>query len=522
MLRKHSIFSKLILNILPLWMIPFLIVLAILFNYTCAKTRNDEAKLLENKLNTYMQEVTAEKNLAIAKSDYIINNAELRKYLEFDSEVLVEKFINNNKINESVGVLNNSTIDTIIIYTDNPSIMTGRFTDQIDNLMNKNGIIKLLSQKNQFFFENKVITDKSENQYIRLYRRLAGKHECIIEIKTLLPNNQDFFVTKRNEKYTEDSKYVFSNITKDLIAVTQLDAKALNEKYLRYGLIFFLIGVIFFSTMLIVSMVITNKTTHTINNYISRMSNDDFPDNNEAVNYQQSSWELETIRNAINKLIEENKEKTSAQYRIELEKRRLMLELMQSKFDLHILYNSLATLSLRAYMNKDDELYLLIDDLTDYYRSVLAQGKDFTTVAEEAELAKKFVRINEISHSQKFELQTDISDDILSHRLLHLSLQPFIENSIAHGLAGKEGKKLIRLYAFRDNDKLTFEIYDNGYGMTEEKLYELNNPGPSDTNYAVQNTRERLRIFYDNNFEIGFNSKLNEFTCVKISIPYED
>ena len=164
--------------------------------------------------------------------------------------------------------------------------------------------------------------------------------------------------------------------------------------------------------MVISSIMITQKTTRTINDYITSLSGEEITVNNEKISSNNTSWELETIKTAIDKLIDENKEKTSAKYRADLEKRRLELELLQSKMDPHILYNSLAAISLKAFNNNDEELETLISDLMDYYRSVLAQGRYFTTVKEEISLAQSFVRINEISHNQAYTLKTDIDESI--------------------------------------------------------------------------------------------------------------
>lgn len=522
MKKNQSIFRKIINKVLPIWIIPCIILLLLLYSFECVKIKNDEYRYFEERINSYVRDIDISKNNAITKSNYITNSPEIGAFFEFNSGELYHQIINTKKITDYINVINENSIQTIIIYSDNPSILPSQFTENIDKLPNKEVIEEKLKQNNQIFFDDVILSDEFENQYLVLYRRFISENNIIIQIKAQLPKDKSFFVQKNSSEYSAQNNYITVPITDKLIAVTPFDTERVTIEYIFYGLIYFGVGLLFCILLISISYTITSRTTQTINSYISKLSTDELLVNEEDKDLSTDSWELKTIRSAINKLIDENNQKTRAQYKTELEKKRLALNLLQNKIDPHMLYNSLAVISLRANKKQDKELLSLITNLTEYYRSALAQGRDFTTVEDEVDLVRKFVKVNEISHSQAFNFSAEIDASVQDRKLLHLLLQPFVENSIVHGLAGKPEPAIIKLQCYKKEDTLIFKIYDNGYGITPQKLSELNNPASNHKNYAVQNTRERLRLSYGNDSSIYFESKLNEYTVVTIKIQDKD
>lgn len=239
----------------------------------------------------------------------------------------------------------------------------------------------------------------------------------------------------------------------------------------------------------------------------------------EITQYDSDSVELRIIKKALGELVSAVNESKDAQYKAELNKKRLEFDLLQSKINPHVLYNSLATASLRAFKNDDRKTFELIRTLTSYYRLVLAKGKVFTTLRDELELIKNFITLNEISHGQKYILKENIEPELLDEKFPHLTLQPFIENSIVHGLAGKKQECEIILTAFKNGDNMVIKIRDNGYGIEPQKLSELNNLSQSEESYGIKNTFDRLSLYYNNNCTINFESEFENYTEVTLTIP---
>lgn len=523
MKNEQSVFKKLITYNLPIAIIPFLMVLVLFFVYTCSNIKEDEYQNIRNITDSYVREVDILKNKAVAKTEYIIKNADITELLESKPTELVEKMHILKKIENYVQIINADPLKTIMIYTDNPFLQKSNFTNQLDNLQEKDKIIDTLSKSDHLYFDDELAFDEETGkEYIMLYRRLISDTNIVIAVKVFMP--EDGYIKLMTDKTVPKDSHslVSAKISPKIYAVTRLDPERLKSQYLRYGSVFFLIALMFCAVILFASRAINNKTTNSISSFIHSLSKKDLLMMDEEITPSESdSVELRIIKKALGELVSTVNESKDAQYKAELNKKRLEFDLLQSKINPHVLYNSLASASLRAFKNDDRKTLELIRTLTSYYRLVLAKGKVFTTLQDELELIKSFISLNEISHGQKYNFTENIEPELLKEKFLHLTLQPFVENSIVHGLAGRKQECEISLTAFRDGDNMTIKIRDNGYGIDPQKLNELKNLAQAEGSYGIKNTYDRLSLYYDNNCSIKFESEFEKYTEVTITIPTE-
>jgi len=355
MLKKHSIFKKLVLNMLPISIVPFIIVLIFVFQYACSGIKNEHISMLREKMESYIQTIYASKSNAILKSDYIINNNELREWFEDESTELYYQLIHINNVKDYIQIINGGSDDTIMIYTDNPRILTSRFTNQISELKDQETVRRNLKKNDYMYFKENLSYDYYNRPYLTLYRQMVAEREIIIEVKAYIPNQEGFRIVEENEKYLDSGSYISEPIMKNILAVTELNTSNLEKQYLRYGLIFLMIGLLFCAIIITAAIIITSKTTYTINGYIMNLSRGSTLDRSIENDSPNDSWELKVIKKTINELISSVKEKSEAQYKTELEKKRLELNLLQSKIDPHVLYNSLSAISHKAFKDNDQE-----------------------------------------------------------------------------------------------------------------------------------------------------------------------
>ena len=70
-------------------------------------------------------------------------------------------------------------------------------------------------------------------------------------------------------------------------------------------------------------------------------------------------------------------------------------------------------------------------------RSALQRTSYLVTVEEELESAKQFLKILELRYKDKLKTVWDIKPEVLSCKMVKLSLQPLLENAVNHGLRSK-------------------------------------------------------------------------------------
>ena len=67
------------------------------------------------------------------------------------------------------------------------------------------------------------------------------------------------------------------------------------------------------------------------------------------------------------------------------------------------------------------------------------------------------------------------------------------------------------------------EVVDNGCGISEEKVRELNeameNNDKDFEGFGIQNTDKRIKLHYGNNYGLSVQSQEGRWTIIKIVLP---
>lgn len=223
----------------------------------------------------------------------------------------------------------------------------------------------------------------------------------------------------------------------------------------------------------------------------------------------------ESVLELLRKVMQEEKQKS-----------KLELLIMQSQIKPHFLYNTLGSIKHLIDMGRNDKASEMCAALSKFYMIGLSGGRDIIYVSEEIEHIRNYLKIQQMRYDKEFEFYINISEDIMNEKMLILTLQPIIENAIYHGIKGKEGLGTIILSGNKKDDKMIFEIYDDGLGMSEQELDNLiktiNNRNDQQLkSFGLRNVNNRLKLYFGSKARMNFFSIKNEFTQVIIEIPIE-
>lgn len=182
-----------------------------------------------------------------------------------------------------------------------------------------------------------------------------------------------------------------------------------------------------------------------------------------------------TVRRAFAQLIYQ--ERWNIQKNKALEREQLSSELhaLQARINPHFLYNTLDCIRGLALYHEMDEIAELTESFSRLFRSmVLPEGK-LLPLRKEIENISDYVRIQKFRFNNNFEYICEISDEILDkYRILNMTLQPIVENAVMHGLEQKVGMGYVRIRASITERRLIIDVTDNGVGISELKVRELN------------------------------------------------
>ena len=178
-----------------------------------------------------------------------------------------------------------------------------------------------------------------------------------------------------------------------------------------------------------------------------------------------------------------------------------------------------------ALNNNDPETSQAIVYLADFYRISLNQGKQELTIREEFRLLESYMKIQQVRFGDGIELEYDLDESLLEHKVMKLTLQPIVENSIHHGRRDDSDSFhiLIRLYRTEEQSalqKTVLEVIDDGIGIPPEKMLELQDSmDQSVGGYGLKNVNLRIKLQYGQEYGISMESEEGFGTKVRIELP---
>ncbi|QAT40391.1 PocR ligand-binding domain-containing protein [Clostridium sp. JN-9] len=199
------------------------------------------------------------------------------------------------------------------------------------------------------------------------------------------------------------------------------------------------------------------------------------------------------------------------------------LKSLQSQINPHFLFNTLNAIARIALIENAPNTEELIYSLSDILRYSVKNIDKMVTVKEEIDNIKKYLHIQQTRYGDRMSSSIIIDNNILKYKLPAMTLQPIVENSIIHGLKDKKENGQIKIIGrLSKNKTIIFEIYDNGIGIDNEKIYRLLDIYSEDSGLkglGIYNVNSRIKHLFGSEFGISIESVKNQYTRVLINIP---
>jgi len=236
---------------------------------------------------------------------------------------------------------------------------------------------------------------------------------------------------------------------------------------------------------------------------------------------------FDEMRININNLIVEIQQK--AQLEHELQQSKLLLKesqfrSLQNQINPHFLFNTLNTLSKKAYLDGAEETSNLIVNVAGLLRYNLKRIDRSVTLFEEVVVLNQYMEIQKARFTDRLQYKFDIDESCLNVKIPGLTLQPIIENAVIHAIEPEQDGGTIWFRISKDGPLVIIEIEDSGQGMSREKMEQLLKghiipiEGHS-TGIGFQNVVKRLHLFYGMEDLVTIDSKEGRGTKVVIQIP---
>lgn len=202
----------------------------------------------------------------------------------------------------------------------------------------------------------------------------------------------------------------------------------------------------------------------------------------------------------------------------EAEKNEQRLKVLYMQIGPHFLYNTLNSIKWLAVLNKQDTIRQMIESVMKIMNGVTYESaQDMITIEHELKLLDSYIYIQKVRF-MGFDVYYDVPEEILNYKIDRFILQPFVENSILHGIRDMQAGGAIRIVIrLHDEKSLQVDIYDNGKGI--EKNEEINWSREREDSIGIKNVRERIYLHYGNNYGVVVENNPDKGVHVKLSLP---
>ena len=159
---------------------------------------------------------------------------------------------------------------------------------------------------------------------------------------------------------------------------------------------------------------------------------------------------------------------------------------LQSRIRPHFLFNTLnsAIALVRAEPLKAEAV---LEDLSELFRSALADPAESVTLGNEIALARRYLAIEEIRFGERLQVQWSLDPNADQAKLPPLLLQPLVENAIRHGVEPSANGAQVKISTLRRGSVVVIKVTNSTPAGTGERGNGL----------ALANVRERLLLLHD-------------------------
>jgi two-component system sensor histidine kinase AlgZ len=185
------------------------------------------------------------------------------------------------------------------------------------------------------------------------------------------------------------------------------------------------------------------------------------------------------------------------------------VQALQARIRPHFLFNSLNTI---ASLIPDDPAGAerSIEDLADLFRGSMRKADNPISLSNELKLAEKYLLMEQRRLGERLRVDWRVSELPKNATILPLTLQPLLENAVAHGIQPLVEGGELRVYGRSEKDNIVITISNprgpdghvsEGHGM------------------ALVNIRERLKLAFGSTASLITQQSDEQFFAV-LSLPY--
>ena len=235
--------------------------------------------------------------------------------------------------------------------------------------------------------------------------------------------------------------------------------------------------------------------------------------------------ELGNMAECFNSMVRDVSRLIDEKYVLTIREQESEFAALQAQINPHFLYNMLDSMYWQTLNAGAEDAAESILALSQVFRMVLSNGDRYVPVSHEMLLIQKYLELQKIRFGERLSFDVDYQESVSDILIPKLMVEPFVENSIVHGLSGVDRPCHVGVSCVLTDAKLVFTVKDTGGGMTDDEVRRVLSGEDDDSHrqkmgrYAVKNILARFEIMYPGRYELNIESEKGKGTSVTVIIP---
>lgn len=207
---------------------------------------------------------------------------------------------------------------------------------------------------------------------------------------------------------------------------------------------------------------------------------------------------------------------------------------LQNQINPHFLYNTLEAIRADALVAGCENIADTTEALATFFRYTITDVRRFVTLSDELDNVDNYFIIQKFRFGDKLDMNVELeSEELMGARMPKLLLQPLVENAVSHGLECKVGEGAVTIAVESSERNLFISVKDNGLGIPEEKVMELNSifysQDKTEKRYgqeknrkggiALPNVNSRIKLLFGEDYGLHVFSVEGVGTELRMTLP---
>lgn len=202
------------------------------------------------------------------------------------------------------------------------------------------------------------------------------------------------------------------------------------------------------------------------------------------------------------------------------------MKALRAQLNPHFIFNSLNSIGDYIAKHDKDTADIYLTRFAKLMRMILENSEHETiSLADDLKTLELYMQLETLRLEHGFRYDIEVDDDIDPEltQVPPMLLQPFVENSIWHGIASKRGTGVILIRVKRSAEMIEYTVEDNGIGREKAGILKRQRNGTARRSFGIKVIQSRINIINEtrnSNAKVELTD-LEEGTKVSVKLPLD-